>query len=99
MCMGEAQLGEGRLSEAAETYHGVERFGPRAASLAASALADLAMYQGRFSEQARLLAESAETDLIAKMPENATNKISALAYAELLRGQSKSAIAAAEKAP
>ncbi len=96
--VGEAQLGEGRLPEAAETYHGVEKFGPRAASLAASALADLAMYQGRFSEQARLLAESAEADLRAKMPENATNKFAALAYAELLRGQSKSAVASAEKA-
>jgi tetratricopeptide (TPR) repeat protein len=96
--IGEAQLGEGRLSEAAETYHGVEKFGPRAASLAASALADLAMYQGRFSEQARLLAESAEADLRAKMPENATNKFAALAYAELLRGQSSSAVASAEKA-
>jgi len=96
--LGEAQLGEGKLSDAAETYHGLEKFGPRGASLAASALADLALYQGRFSEQVRLLEQGANADLQAKTPENATNKFAALAYAELLRGQSRAAVAAAEKA-
>jgi eukaryotic-like serine/threonine-protein kinase len=96
--LGEAQLGEGKLSDAAETYHGLEKFGPRGASLAASALADLALYQGRFSEQARLLEQGANADLQAKTAENATNKFAALAYAELLRGQSRAAVAAAEKA-
>jgi tetratricopeptide (TPR) repeat protein len=96
--LGEAQLGEGKLSDAAETYHGLEKFGARGASLAASALADLALYQGRFSEQVRLLEQGANADLQAKTPENATNKFAALAYAELLRGHSRAAVAAAEKA-
>ena len=96
--LGEAQLGEGKFSDAAETYHGLEKFGPRGASLAASAQADLALYQGRFSEQVRLLEQGANADLQAKTPENATNKFAALAYAELLRGQSRAAVAAAEKA-
>jgi eukaryotic-like serine/threonine-protein kinase len=96
--LGEAQLGEGKLSDAAETYHGLEKFGPRGASLVASAQADLALYQGRFSEQVRLLEQGANADLQAKTPENATNKFAALAYAELLRGQSRAAVAAAEKA-
>jgi tetratricopeptide (TPR) repeat protein len=96
--VGEAQLGEGRLSEAAETFRGLERFGARSASLATSALADLALYQGRLSESVRLLEQGANTDLKAKMPENATSKFAALAYAELLRGQSHAAVVAAEKA-
>jgi len=96
--LGEAQLGAGKLSDAAETYHGLEKFGPRGASLAASALADLALYQGRFSEEVRLLEQGANADLQVKTPENATNKFAALAYAELLRGQSRAAVAAAEKA-
>jgi len=58
----------------------------------------LALYQGRFSEQARLLEQGANADLQAKTPENATNKFAALAYAELLRGQSRAAVAAAERA-
>jgi Flp pilus assembly protein TadD/predicted Ser/Thr protein kinase len=96
--LGEAQLGQGKLSDAAESYHGLEKFGPRGASLAASALADLALYQGHLSEEVRLLEQGASADLQAKMPENATNKFAALAYAELLRGNSKAAIASAEKA-
>jgi len=96
--LGEAQLGESKPSEAAETYHGLEKFGPRGASLAASALADLALYQGHFSEEVRLLEQGANADLQANTPENATSKFAALAYAELLRGQSRAAVAAAEKA-
>ena len=96
--LGEAQLGQGNVSDAAGTYHGLEKFGPRGASLAASALADLALYQGRFSEQVRLLEQGANADLQAKTPENATNKFAALAYAQLLRGQSGAAVASAEKA-
>ena len=96
--LGEAQLGEGKVSDAAATYHGLEKFGPRGASLAASAQADLALYQGRFSEQVRLLEQGAKADLQAKTPENAANKFAALAYAQLLRGQSAAAIASAEKA-
>jgi tetratricopeptide (TPR) repeat protein/predicted Ser/Thr protein kinase len=96
--LGEAQLGEGKVSDAAETFHGLEKFGPRGASLAMSALADLALYQGRFSEQVRLLEQGANADLQAKTPENAANKFAALAYAQLLRGQSRAAVASAEKA-
>jgi tetratricopeptide (TPR) repeat protein/predicted Ser/Thr protein kinase len=97
--LGEAQLGAGKVSEAAETFHGLEQLGSRGgASLAASALADLALYQGRFSEEVRLLEQGANADLQAKTPENAANKFAALAYAELLRGQSRAAVASAEKA-
>ena len=96
--LGEAQLGQGKLSDAADTYHGLEKFGSRGASLAASAIADLALYQGRFAEQVQLLEKGANADLLAKTPENATNKFAALAHAELLRGQNQAAVAAAEKA-
>ena len=96
--LGEAQIGAGKVSEAAETYHGLEKFGARGASLATAALADLAMYQGNFSEQMKLLEQGAAADLQAKTPENATNKFAALAYAQLLRGDSKAAVASAEKA-
>jgi eukaryotic-like serine/threonine-protein kinase len=96
--LGEAQVGQGKLSDAAETYHGLEKFGSRGASWAASALADLALYQGHFSEAVRLLEQGANADLQAKTPENASNKFAALAHAELLRGQSRPAVASAEKA-
>jgi tetratricopeptide (TPR) repeat protein len=96
--LGEAQLGQDKLREAAETFHGLDKFGSRGTSLGVSALADLAMYQGRLSEEVQLLEKGAEADLKAKSSENATNKFAALAYAQLLRGQKAAAIAAAEKA-
>ena len=96
--LGEAQLGAGKLSDAAASYHGLEKFGARGASLAASALADLGLYQGHLSEDVKLLEQGADADLKAKMPENATNKFAALANAELLRGHTKAAVSSAEKA-
>jgi eukaryotic-like serine/threonine-protein kinase len=96
--LGEAQLGAGKVSDAAETYHGLEKMGSRGASLANAALADLALYQGQFSQATRLLEQGAAADLQAKTPENATNKLAALAYAELLQGQTRAAIGSAEKA-
>jgi eukaryotic-like serine/threonine-protein kinase len=96
--LGEAQLGQGKVSEAAETYHGLEKFGSRGASMATTALADLALYRGRFSEEVRLLEHGANADLRAKTPEDAANKLAALAYAELMRGDSRAAVASAEKA-
>jgi serine/threonine protein kinase/Flp pilus assembly protein TadD len=96
--LGEAQLGGGKLSEAADTYHGLEKFGARGASLATTALADLALYQGHLSETVRLLDQGANADLKAKIPENATSKFAALANAQLLQRQPKPAVASAEKA-
>ena len=96
--LGEAQLGAGKVSEAAETYHGLEKMGSRGASLANAALADLALYQGQFSQARRLLEQGAAADLQAKTPENATNKFAALAYAELLQGQTRAAVGSAETA-
>jgi tetratricopeptide (TPR) repeat protein len=96
--LGEAQVGAGKLTDAAASYHGLEKFGARGASLAAAALADLAQYQGRLSENTQLLEQGADADLKAKAPESATSKFAALAYAQLLCGQSRAAVASAEKA-
>jgi tetratricopeptide (TPR) repeat protein len=96
--LGEAQFGAGKLADAAASFHGLEKFGPRGVAMATSSLSDLELYQGRFSQAVKLLEQGAEADLKAKIPENATSKFAALAYAELLRGQSKPAIAAADKA-
>jgi tetratricopeptide (TPR) repeat protein len=96
--LGEAQMGAGKIPEAAQTFHGLEKFGPRGTSLATAALADSALYQGHFSEAMKLLEQGANADLQAKSPENATSKLAALAYAQLLRGDSKAAVASADKA-
>jgi tetratricopeptide (TPR) repeat protein/predicted Ser/Thr protein kinase len=98
LALAEAQLGQGKVSEAAQSYHELEKLGAGGASLAASGLADLAIYEGRFQDAVRLLEQGAAADLAAKTPDNAADKLAALARVQLLRGQTGAAVAAADKA-
>ena len=93
-----AQTGQNQLSQAAETYQNLEKVSPRGASLAASGLANLAMYDGRLREAAGILEKGAAVDLAAKKPDAAADKFTMLSYAQLLRGDKKSALSAADKA-
>ncbi len=94
----EAQLGLGQMSQATETYHQLAKLNAQGASLAASGLADLAVYEGRFADAARILEQGAAADLVAKDTDDAAEKFAALAHIQLLRGQKGPAIAAATKA-
>ncbi len=94
----ETQLGLGQLTQAAETYHTLEKLSAMGSSTAASGLADLAVYEGRFSEAARILESGAAADLKAKRSENAANKYAALSRVQLLLGHRPAALAAADKA-
>jgi len=98
LALAESQLGLGQLDQVAETYHALQKLSGTGASTAASGLADLAVYEGRYSEAVRILESGAEADLKAKIPESAANKYAALARVQLLRGQKQAALAAAEKA-
>jgi predicted Zn-dependent protease/predicted Ser/Thr protein kinase len=93
-----AQLGQNQLTQAAETYHNLERVSAPGASFAASGLADLAMYEGRFSEAARILEKAAAEDLAAKRLDRAASKFAPLGYVQLLRQQKGLAVAQAENA-
>ncbi len=94
----EAQLGEGQMAEATETYHNLAKVNPLGASLAASGLADVAAYEGRFADAARILEEGAAADLAAKNPDNAAEKLATLAHWQAWRGQKGPAVEAATKA-
>jgi eukaryotic-like serine/threonine-protein kinase len=96
--LAEAQLGQGQLSQATESYHQLEKVSPMGASTAAAGLADLAIYQGRFADGIRLLEKGAAADLAAKRPDSAADKFAKLAHTQLLRGQKSAAVAAADKA-
>ena len=96
---GFAELGQGRLSDAARTYQEFPAVdaeeGP---SFAASGLADIAIHQGRYADAVKTLTPAAAADEKAKSPDKAANKYVAIAYAQLQRSQKAAAIAAAEKA-
>jgi eukaryotic-like serine/threonine-protein kinase len=93
-----SQSGQGQLQEAAETYRKLAATGAFGATFAPSGLADLALYEGRFGEAAKLFEQGAAADLAAKNTDPAANKFASLAYVNLMRGQKDAAAAAAEKA-
>jgi eukaryotic-like serine/threonine-protein kinase len=93
-----AQLGQGQPSQAAETYQQLEKVSVLGASIAASGLGDLALYEGRFSDAARIFENGAAADLKANTPERAAEKFAALAYTQLSWGHRKPALDAAERA-
>jgi len=93
-----SQLGHNQLQQATETYQKLENVSPWGASLAASGLADLALYQGRVHEAVRILDKGAAAELAAKKPDAAADKFAMLAYARGLQGDKQSAQAAAHSA-
>jgi len=93
-----AQVAQGLVPEATETYKKLGTMGARGASWAASGSGDLALYEGRFSDAARAFEQGVAADLAAKDPDRAARKLTSVAYVHLLRGQKAPAIAAADKA-
>ena len=90
-----AHLGQDRLNEAASTYDQLRAVN---ASDAAAGLADLALYQGRLVEAARLLEASAAADVSAGGRDRAADKLALLAHTQLTRGQPRAAAQAADRA-
>jgi len=93
-----SQLGQGQLSQAAATYQKLESISPLGASWAASGLADLALYEGRFADAARILERGLAGDQNAKNLDAAADKFAALAYVQLCMQHKRPALEAAEKA-
>jgi tetratricopeptide (TPR) repeat protein/predicted Ser/Thr protein kinase len=98
LVLAEAQLGQGQIEKSAEDYHQLEKFGSDGASIAAVGLADLAAYQGKYAEAARILTQGIDADLTAKMTDSAARKYVALANMEELQGHHAAAFADIDKA-
>ena len=93
-----SQMGEGRLPQAAETYHTLEKVSPLGASWATAGLADMALYEGRFADATRILEQGVATDQKTDNPDSAADKSVTLAHLLLWKQSKHLAIAAAEKA-
>jgi tetratricopeptide (TPR) repeat protein/predicted Ser/Thr protein kinase len=98
LVLAEAMIGEGKLKQAAESYHQMETSGVSGVSTAADGLADLAAYQGNYGDAARILTQGAAADLAAKMTDNAARKYATLANIEELQGHHAAALADIGKA-
>jgi eukaryotic-like serine/threonine-protein kinase len=98
LVLAEAQLGQGQIEKAADSYHQLEKFGAVTSSIATAGLADLAAYQGKYADAARILTQGATADVTAKMVDNAARKYAALANLEQLQGHNAAALSDLDKA-
>jgi tetratricopeptide (TPR) repeat protein/predicted Ser/Thr protein kinase len=93
-----AQVGQGHLPAAEETYRAVEKVGPVGAALASWGLADMESYEGRYSEASKVLEAGIAADLAAQNSDDAAEKLVCLATNQLWLGQTKLALSTADKA-
>ena len=98
LVLAEAELGEGEIDKATESYHQLEKIGPLPASTATAGLADLAAYQGKYAEAATILRNGAAADVAAKNTDNAARKFAALGNVEELQGKRAAAVSDMSKA-
>jgi len=92
-----AQLGQGQLAKATETYMELEKLGTRGASLGAAGLANIALYEGNYRRAIQLLEKAAADDVASKEPDRAADSLAMLSYAQILLGEKQAAIVNAEK--
>ena len=84
--------------EAAANYGKLQVVSPYGASIAATGLADLALYEGKLADAASILEKTIATDLAAKDAESAADRTATLALIQLTLGKTKEAISSADKA-
>jgi len=99
-----AQIGQGQVGQAAETYKSVSApladgsIDAQGASFVASGLGDLAIYEGRFSEAEQILEAGALADMKSQDTDRAAAKYAALGYARLQQRKMGAAASAADAA-
>jgi len=93
-----AEIAQGRREEAVKLYEHVGALGTQGASLAATGLADLSLYEGRLEEAIGILKKGIASDIENKSTYRAADKSIMLAQAYLAQGKSGFAIGAADQA-
>jgi serine/threonine protein kinase/tetratricopeptide (TPR) repeat protein len=93
-----AKLASGHVEEAKQEYAKLQAMSPRGASMAATGLADLALYEGRLSDAAGFLEKSIAMDLAAKDPDSVSNNQATLALTQVTLNRAAEASATAAKA-
>jgi tetratricopeptide (TPR) repeat protein/predicted Ser/Thr protein kinase len=91
-------LGDGEVAKAAAVYEKMRPLSPRGASTSAIGLADVALSEGRLKDAAEILDKGIAGDEAAKNADAAAIKLNRLAYAYFTEGETKRALAAADRA-
>lgn len=93
-----AELGLGHNAEAQAEYGKLQAVSPYGPSLAATGLADLALYEGKLSDAASILGKAIASDVAAKDAESTADRTATLALVQITLGKTKEAISSADKA-
>jgi eukaryotic-like serine/threonine-protein kinase len=93
-----AGLGLGRTAEAQTNYSKLQVVSAYGASIAASGLSDLALYEGRLLDAAGILEKAIARDLATQDAEAAADRTATLAVVQMTLGKSKEAISSADRA-
>jgi len=93
-----AQMGQGKVEEASQTYEKLTALGPRGSSLSKLGLADIALYEGKPSDAIPILESGLREDVQNKDSAGAAVKSIMLGQAYVVARRNSEAAAAAEKA-
>jgi tetratricopeptide (TPR) repeat protein/predicted Ser/Thr protein kinase len=93
-----AELGLGHTAEAAASYAKLQAVSSYGASIAATGLADLALYEGKLADAASILQKAIAADLAAKDAESAADRTATLALMQLTLAKTQDAVSSAAKA-
>lgn len=91
-------LGDGKAAEATAVYEKMRSLSTRGASSSATGLADVALWEGRLKDARDVLDKGIASDEAAKNSDAAATKLIYLASVWLQEGDSKRALAAADRA-
>jgi tetratricopeptide (TPR) repeat protein len=97
LALAQAQMGKGAAADAQATYMQLATIAG-GMSFATSGLGDIAMYEGRYAEAARIFEQGARDDVAAGNRDKAAMKLVSAAEAHVLRGLRGPAMTAAERA-
>ncbi|HEX4785085.1 MAG TPA: protein kinase, partial [Candidatus Sulfotelmatobacter sp.] len=92
-----AALGLGHNDEARQDYEKAKEVGTYGASIAATGLSDLALYEGRTADAKGILEQAITADLAAKDAESAADRTATLAQAELALGKIPEAVSSTNR--
>jgi eukaryotic-like serine/threonine-protein kinase len=93
-----AELGRGHNEEALQNYLKLQGASAYGASIAATGLADLALYEGRLTDAAATLEKAVAADAAAKDEDSAADRTATLALTQVTLGKTREAVASATKA-
>ncbi|MGC2527846.1 MAG: protein kinase [Candidatus Acidiferrum sp.] len=93
-----AELGLGHTAEAEAQYVKLQAVSAYGASIAATGLADLNLYEGKLADASAILEKAIESDLAAKDPESAAVNTATLAAIQATLGKTQESLASAGKA-